>query len=216
MYTFDRPVLCFAFLAASLVGCAVADPALVAPVDEGPSDVATSNNLAYTGPPGEVPVDDPEDPIDGPDDPVEDPTGTPFELCFEDITGDSAGPDYEQFEPVLGSHCAGTDHQDIQGIERVVFLGDSVTVGTPPSATEQLSGTSSRGSPRDAVRTAGAGLPSWQGVDLFNGTSYVQDSGDFATCAKWGARADDLMADNSQVMDCFPPTESRQDDPGCH
>jgi lysophospholipase L1-like esterase len=206
MYTFDRPVLCFAFLAASLVGCAVADPALVAPVDEGPSDVVTSNNLAYTGPPGEVPVDDPEDPIDGPDDPVEDPTGTPFELCFEDITGDSAGPDYEQFEPVLGSHCAGTDHQDIQGIERVVFLGDSVTVGTPPSATEQLY----RNILAESLATQfGLQAPDflWQGVDLFNGTSYVQDSGDFATCAKWGARADDLMADNSQVMDCFPPTE---------
>jgi lysophospholipase L1-like esterase len=34
---------------------------------------------------------------------------------------------------VLGSHCMGTNHQDITGIERVVFVGDSVTVGSPPT-----------------------------------------------------------------------------------
>ncbi|MBL8974770.1 MAG: hypothetical protein JNK56_29510, partial [Myxococcales bacterium] len=41
--------------------------------------------------------------------------------------------DYAQFDPIIGSHCKGTNHQDITDIERVVFLGDSVTVGTPPT-----------------------------------------------------------------------------------
>ena len=44
----------------------------------------------------------------------------------------SLGPQYAQFNPIIGSHCGGTNHQDITGIERVVFVGDSVTVGTPP------------------------------------------------------------------------------------
>ncbi|MEQ9323824.1 MAG: hypothetical protein RIF41_31965, partial [Polyangiaceae bacterium] len=42
------------------------------------------------------------------------------------------GPDYDQFMPVVDSHCLGTDHQDITNVEHVVFLGDSVTVSTPP------------------------------------------------------------------------------------
>ena len=37
--------------------------------------------------------------------------------------------DRDQCAPVIGSHCVGTNHQDIDGIERVVFLGDSITVG---------------------------------------------------------------------------------------
>src|SRR5262245_61415553 len=54
--------------------------------------------------------------------------------CFAGI-GDPAGggPNYDQFHPVVGSHCAGTNHQDITGIEKVVFLGDSITEGTPPT-----------------------------------------------------------------------------------
>ena len=40
-----------------------------------------------------------------------------------------------------------------------------------------------------------------------NGTSLVQNSGAFWSCAKWGARTDDLMQDNSQVLDCFPLEE---------
>src|SRR5687768_18186447 len=29
--------------------------------------------------------------------------------------------------------CSGTNHQDIKDVEKLVFLGDSVTVGTPPT-----------------------------------------------------------------------------------
>ena len=45
---------------------------------------------------------------------------------------------YEQFNPVINSTCSGTNHQDIQGVERVVFLGDSITVGTFPTPSNQV------------------------------------------------------------------------------
>jgi len=97
----------------------------------------------------------------------------------------------------------GTNHQDITGVERVVFLGDSVTVGTPPS----LSGEYYRTQLADALVTAfGLDAPDffWQSVNFFEGTSNVQESGDFASCAKWGARTDDLLEDSTQIEDCLP------------
>jgi len=106
----------------------------------------------------------------------------------------------------VGSHCSGTNHQDIVGIERVGFLGDSVTVGTPPAdytdwyrnlLVEELATEFSLEEP-DWL---------WQNVDVIEGTTYTQDGGDFASCAEWGARADDLIQDGNQVEDCFPEEE---------
>ncbi len=131
------------------------------------------------------------------------PTATAYEACFSAISGEEGGPDYEQFGPVIGSHCYGTDHQDITGVQRVVFLGDSVTVGTPPSADAEFY----RNLLADRLADRfGLDEPdwTWQGVNLIEGTSYVIESGDFAHCAKWGARADDLMQDKTQVLDCMP------------
>ncbi len=117
-----------------------------------------------------------------------------FEECFEMFAAE--GPDYGQYSPELGHHCTGTNHQDISGIERVVFLGDSVTVGTPPTATDEvyrnlladtLADTFGLTPPDDEWRTAS-----------------VVESGDFASCAEWGARADDLMRDDDQILACFP------------
>ena len=51
--------------------------------------------------------------------------------CFEGKFSDEVPPpDYDQFAPVMGSHCKGTNHQEITDIERVVFLvlGDSTDV----------------------------------------------------------------------------------------
>jgi lysophospholipase L1-like esterase len=128
----------------------------------------------------------------------------PLENCFSDISG--TGADYAALSPVVGSHCQGTNHQDIQGIERVVFLGDSVTVGTPPSTEAEFY--------RNRLAqtlSADFGLEEpdwwWEAVNIVDGTTYVQDSGDFSSCASWGARADDLMQDNAQVLDCFPESE---------
>ena len=163
----------------------------------------------------------PDDPIDEEEEEEEEElddtavvdTGTArptFEECFADIGGGAAGPNYNQFGPIIGTHCMGTDHQDIQGIERVVFLGDSVTVGTPPTPAEQWY----RNLLADRLASRfGLEAPSWfwQNVNLVDGTVYTQDEAAFSSCAKWGARADDLMQDNSQVQDCFP--EERRAEP---
>lgn len=56
-------------------------------------------------------------------------TGDPvlLDCLFEPFVNKGAlSIDYLQFDPIIGSHCKGTNHQDIIDIERVVFLGDSV------------------------------------------------------------------------------------------
>jgi len=85
----------------------------------------------------------------------------------------------------------------------VVFLGDSVTVGTPPSADNEFfrSILADRLAAKFGLSQAGA---LWKAVNLFDGTAMVKEWGDFASCARWGARSDDLMQDNSQVEDCLP------------
>ncbi|MBK6687186.1 MAG: hypothetical protein IPG45_22140 [Deltaproteobacteria bacterium] len=127
--------------------------------------------------------------------------------CFPAIWDpNTVGPNYDQFAPQVGSHCLGTNHQTITGVERVVFLGDSVTVGTPPTPSDQYY--RSRLAERLATHF-GLMPPSdvWERASLVNGTALVQSSGDFASCAKWGARTDDLIEDNSQMLDCFPESE---------
>ncbi|HEY0133650.1 MAG TPA: SGNH/GDSL hydrolase family protein, partial [Nannocystis sp.] len=112
--------------------------------------------------------------------------------------------DYAQFGPVIGSHCKGTNHQDITDIERVVFLGDSVTVGTPPTPGDA----SYRAELADVlVDRFGLTPPNglWKQYDPFNGVSVVKDAGDFSSCSEWGARTDDFLAPGTQVDDCFPP-----------
>lgn len=128
------------------------------------------------------------------------------EKCYEDAYAlpPQGFPDYDQFGPIVGSHCLGTNHQDITGVERVVFVGDSITVGTPP----HLPGDFYRSKVADALAARfGLQPPNllWKTYDAFNGTSIVQESGGFASCAKWGARTDDLIQDHNQIVDCIPP-----------
>ena len=115
----------------------------------------------------------------------------------------AVGPDYDQFNVTVGSHCVGTNHQDITGIERVVFLGDSVTVGTPPTLARDFY----RSVVADGlVARFGLAEPNtlWKNADPLNGTSVIQDSGDFSSCAEWGARTDDFV---QQINDCFPANQ---------
>lgn len=115
--------------------------------------------------------------------------------------------DYDQFTPVMGSHCKGTDHQDIAGIERVVFAGDSITVGTPPTPDADWY----RNVMADSLASQyGLESPSWlwSGVDPFSGVSWETFSGDFANCSKWGARTDDISrAPHEQLQTCMPESE---------
>lgn len=172
-------------------------------------------------------------PADAGGDDVPDAGLSPFAACFAELadpdpTQPSNGPDYDQFEPVIGSHCWGSDHQEITGIERVVFVGDSVTVGTPPTLGSDFY--RSRLADR-LVAKFGLDAPDlwWKNADLVKGTAAVDPlrigsqtmdgadgigvrSGDFASCAKWGARTDDLRRTSptsraKQLDVCFPAAE---------
>jgi lysophospholipase L1-like esterase len=123
--------------------------------------------------------------------------------CFLDdfVNPPTNGPNYDQFDPVVGTHCHGTNHQDITGVERVVFLGDSVTVGTPPTAMGDYYRSRVASGLATKFGLSGGGFL-WQTVDPFQGKTIMQEDGDFASCSKWGARTDDLA--DPQLLDCFP------------
>lgn len=137
------------------------------------------------------------------------PAARPVAACFDDVFvngNPEIGPDYDQFNATVGSHCQGTNNQDITAVERVVFLGDSVTVGTPPTPQEEFY----RSHLADELaQRFDLDAPDlfWKGIDLFEGTSFTQSSGDFASCSEWGARTDDLLRDGTQIADCFPVEE---------
>lgn len=133
---------------------------------------------------------------------------TPAADCFANafVNPTDLGPDYDQFGPTVGNHCFGTHHQNIVNVERVVFLGDSVTVGTPPTGAGDFY--RSRLAARLATKF-GLDAPNflWEQANPLDGTAGLQSSGDFASCAKWGARTDDLLEDNAQIESCFPVSE---------
>jgi hypothetical protein len=165
--------------------------------DTAPTDSDTTPTDSDTGTVDTAPVD----------------TGTPPSPltaadCFASIWGDDPPVDYDQFAPVIGSHCLGTNHQDITGVERVVFIGDSITVGSPPTAADDWY----RNRVADALVTRfGLEAPAWdwENVDLVDGVTYTQESGDFASCAKWGARTDDLLMKPHEQLEACMPEETR-------
>jgi len=172
-------------------------------------DTASSGSPIHSGEPDAsdpgVDTDNPieEDPDIDTDKDSGSPEPTRFEDCFADILGDAPGPDYAQFSPKIGTHCKGTQHQNIENIQRVVFLGDSVTVGTPPTPDSE---TYRAVLAKKLAQEFNLQAPdwSWEALNLIDGTALVQESGDFASCAKWGARTDDLLEDNNQLKDCLP------------
>lgn len=94
-------------------------------------------------------------------------------------------PKYGDYGPTYASHCLGTDHQDIAGVEKVVFLGDSITFGTAPTPQAQQY--------RQAL---GAALETkFPGVEIAN-------------CSENGARVDDLLG--NQIPECFPGVEEKK------
>jgi lysophospholipase L1-like esterase len=127
-------------------------------------------------PPTSTPVVDPPAPPGKP--PVTPPTAS---ACFKALAGTVAGPDYDKYKPTVANSCAGTHHQTIKGVERVVFLGDSVTTGTPPTL------------PNDIYRSRVLA-----GVTKRFGNVAVSD------CSAWGARTDDFIEGKNQIPTCFP------------
>jgi len=150
-----------------------------------PTEVEPPEEPATTPDEPDPPADEPDPPADEPEPPAEtEPTPGTVAECFAALTGAVAGPEYDQFAPVVGSHCKGTDHQDITDIDRVVFLGDSVTAGTPPTAFWEY-------------YTA---LLTGMLIDRFGIET------EFQNCAQWGARMDDLLIGKKEIADCFPDT----------
>ena len=181
------------------------DPGPAEP-DEGPADTASTDVEEVSGP---ETAEDVGEPDAGP------PPGTIAELCFLDKQGESElpGPVYDPFEPIAGSHCYGTNHQDITGVEKVVFLGDSVTVGTPN--TEALLALENGHFYRNKLAEWLAehydldkgddwSWGAWKTYDYITGKGTALESGDFRNCSKWGARNDDLLEGGGQVGECFP------------
>jgi lysophospholipase L1-like esterase len=105
------------------------------------------------------------------------------ENCFSGVGAgvDSFGS-YDRFNPVMGRHCAGTHHQDIRDVEKLVFLGDSITAGTWPTKE------------RDFYRHQLTALLQSRFGDI-----------EVLDCSEYGARTDDFMAhSNRQINKCFP------------
>jgi len=145
------------------------------------------------------------------------------DMCFPEINDPTVpGPDYDQFNPIVGSHCLGTNHQTITGVERVVFVGDSVTVGVPNLSLDLSAWGLPAGAgtaDQDFYRNLLAGALTtefsldppgflWAGVNITDGVALQQEDGDFASCAKWGARNDDiLLPPQMQLETCLPEAE---------
>lgn len=101
--------------------------------------------------------------------------------CFADLVGAVKGPDYDQFAPIIQSKCAGTHNQQIANVEKLVFVGDSVTTGTPPNLPNQI------------YRT-------------ILGAALTQKFGplEIVDCSAWGARMRDLLSNKQQLQHCLP------------
>lgn len=178
------------------IGCAAPDGAL---------DAVDPRSVPASSPTDAPPATDPASPPPDPTAPTTRPRGRTAADCFAGQWGPDPSVDYDQFGPTVGSHCLGTDHQDIRDVEQVVYVGDSITVGTPPTLPARWW----RDQTADALaQRFGLEAPTgrWRGVDLLDGVAGAVESGDFASCAKWGARTDDLLLDpHRQLETCIPP-----------
>lgn len=173
-------------------GSQVADAGADADTDPADADAvdATDTMDDGAGSPDSEPDPDGSDEPDG-SEPVEPPPPRPIPEsvadCFPQVAGSSdLTPDYVQFSPTMARNCAGTNHQAILGVQKLVFFGDSVTQGTFPSRPEQY------------FRTLVT-----QGVRERFGEDVVVEN-----YAKFGARTDDLLtAEQGQFRLAFPDVE---------
>lgn len=94
---------------------------------------------------------------------------------------------YDQFGSKLNSSCSGTNIQDIQNPEKLVFLGDSITVGTFPTPANQVY----RQLLTDMAKKQ------WPSIEV-------------ASCAVNGAQTDDFFGGDNQIPKCFPAAEQKK------
>lgn len=112
------------------------------------------------------------------------PDGPTYATCYPHVLT-HIGIDYDVLGARVGAHCLGTNHQDITDIEKVVFLGDSITAGA---------GTS--GSNAYAEKLA---------VKL---KERFGDQLEVADCSQGGAVNGSLMS--TQIPKCFPGVEPKR------
>jgi lysophospholipase L1-like esterase len=147
----------------------------------GSTEPAQAVGPTEAAPPPSAPPPAPAAPSDpAPPAPAATPDVPTASKCFQDLTGPVKGPDYDALGPVVDKACAGTHHQTITGVQRVVFLGDSITTGTPPTAPNQF------------YRSVLA-----EKLKAKFGNIEVSD------CSAWGARMDDLLAGKGELANCF-------------
>jgi len=126
--------------------------------------------------------------------------------CFADrAEGDTPSPNYDQFDPQVGRHCSGTNHQEIEGVEKVVFLGDSVTNGTPDDAhplcidNDHLFRTLLANWLSEHFDLSKGNLLEWEQWEsyscLYDGHAGLRRSGDFLNCSRWGANNEDFLGE---------------------
>ena len=168
----------------------------------------------FTGNDGGEAEDTPPETTDLPTEP-DTPPLTLLQKCFPLFDDPEAiGPEYDDLGPLIGDHCHGTNHQDIEDVQHVVFLGDSVTVGTPNI--EHLLSIDNQHFYRNLLAEwltdhfdlsqggAFGGWNLWKTYDYFSGKGGRLEAGDFKNCSKWGARNDDLLEGGGQIAECFP------------
>ena len=207
-------------LSALLIGCTSTEVAVEATADSASTDTTSSppDDTGTIAPDDTAAVDSRIDSAPGLDSAIDAaPDGEVGirELCFSKImkSGTGSGPEYDKFGPTIGSHCFGTNHQAITGVEKVVFLGDSVTVGTPNTKHTLAADNAHfyRNKLAESLATRFSlskgnafdwGL--WKSYDYLNGVGGKLESGDFKNCSKWGARTDDFLAGGNQLPKCFP------------
>ncbi len=121
---------------------------------------------------------------------IDAPAVSAIDACFPPPADTSKPhPNYDQFHPIVNSQCTGTNHQTIDGVERVVFLGDSITTGTPPTL------------PTAFYR-------SLVGNEMRSKFGFWIDVKD---CSGWGARTDDFLGPpHDQIHACFDEVEPRK------
>jgi len=106
-----------------------------------------------------------------------------IDACFPLADLTKPHPDYNPYHPIVNADCTGTNYQDITNVERVVFLGDSITAGTPPTLISKYY----RSLVGDAMKQK-------------FGTSI-----EIANCSAWGAKTADLAA---QIESCLPGVQN--------
>ena len=113
--------------------------------------------------------------------------GATAEKCFGSKYDGLVYVDYDKFNPVVNSTCSGTNHQDIKDPEKLVFLGDSITVGTFPTPANQVY--------RELLTVEAKAK--WPSIEV-------------ASCAVNGAQTDDFFAGDNQIPKCFPAAEPKK------